>query len=169
MLDRISPMEIENQEFRRSLRGFDPEDVRLYLKSVAEQIQHLNLENDDLRDQVKLLRRDVDENRSREKALQETLISAQRMSEELKEQSRTEAQLVVREARTKAERLLQQSQDQLVRLEDEIGRCKLQRDAFENDLRGMIRQHNDLLDMRRKGEDSGRLRLLSHVTGSNAG
>ncbi len=169
MFDRITPMEIEKQEFRRALRGFDAEDVRLFLKSIAEQIQRLNLENDDLRDQSRQLRHDVDEYRSREKTLQETLLTAQRMSDDLKEQSRTEARLVVREARDEAERLLQQSQDQLTRLDDEIGRSRLQRDAFDNNLRGLIRQHTDLLEMRHKDQDPGHLRLLRPATGPDAG
>ena len=169
MFDRITPMEIEKQEFRRALRGFDAEDVRLFLKSIAEQIQRLNLENDDLRDKAGRLQHDVEEYRSREKTLQETLLSAQRMSDDLKERSRAEARLVVREARGKAEVLLQQSQDQLTRLEDEIGRSKLQRNAFDNNLRGLIRQHTDLLEMRCKDQDPGHLRLLRPATGSDAG
>ena len=148
MSERISAMDIERQEFGRRLRGYDADDVRLFLKSVSDEVQRLNLENGKLHEDIARLKPQVDELRAREKTLQETLISAQRMADEMTNQSRAEAELLVKEARIKAERILQQSQDQLVRIEDEIGRAKLERDAFERRLRSAVEQHLELLELR---------------------
>ena len=45
MSDRITAMDVEGQRFNRKVRGFDPEEVTLYLRSVAEEIERLNLDN----------------------------------------------------------------------------------------------------------------------------
>ena len=148
MSDRLTAIEIEQQEFQRKLRGYDPQDVRLYLKSVGEEVGRLNLENGDMRDELGRLKAQLDEFHDREKALQDALVASQRLGHEMAEKAREEGEMVIREARAKAERLLQQSQDQLFRIEDEIGRARLEREAFEKRLRGAIEQHLELLDLR---------------------
>lgn len=150
MSSRLTAMDVERQEFPRALRGYSPEEVRLFLRAVAEEIERLNLENAALREENGGLRERLEEIRERERALQDTLVTAQRMAGELKDKSRSEAELMVKEARLKAERLLEQAQDQLHDIEAEIGRLKLERDAFENRLRSTIEEHLALLDLRKK-------------------
>jgi cell division initiation protein len=170
MSERLTAMDIEKQEFKRSLRGFDPDDVKLFLRSVAEEVQRLNLDNADLREEQGRLKSEVEKYRTREKTLQDTLVAAQKMSDELATKSKAEADLLVREARIKAERLLQQSQDQLSRLEDEVSQARLEADAFERRLRGAIEQHLELLDLRKaKRGDIGGLHVLRRATGSESG
>ena len=170
MSDRLTAMDIEKQEFKRSLRGFDPDDVKLFLRSVAEEVQRLNLDNADLREEQGRLKSEVEKYRTREKTLQDTLVAAQKMSDELASKSRAEADLLVKEARMKAERLLQQSQDQLSRLEDEVAQARLEADAFERRLRGAIEQHLELLDLRKaKRGDIGGLHVLRRATSSKSG
>ena len=170
MSDRLTAMDVASRDFQRKMRGFDPDEVKMYLTAVSEEVERLNLENAEFKEDVGRQRQEIDEFRSREKTLQDTLVAAQRMSDELGDKARAEADLVVKEAKIKAERLLQQTQDQLVRLEDEIGRCKLERDAFENRLRSSLGQHLELLDLRKqeRGEPESR-RVLRSVTGSEAG
>jgi cell division initiation protein len=143
-------MDVERQDFKRSLRGFDREEVRLFLKAVSEEVERLNLENSELREEAGSLRSRIDDFRERERMLQETLVTAQKMSEELTAKTHKESELMIKEARIKAERLLEQAQDQLSRIEAEIGRVKLERDAFENRLRNAIEEHLALLDLRKQ-------------------
>ena len=104
-------------------------------------------------------------NRSRE-----ALVAAQRLSDDMLQKARGEADLLIREARTTAERLLEQSQDQLLRLEDEIGRSKLERDAFEQRLRSSIEQHLELLEIRKADRSHmENVRVLRSVPGSEVG
>jgi len=156
MTKRLTAMEIEEQEFSRKVRGFDPEEVRLYLKSVAEEIQRLNLQNGELLEEVGRLRKLDEEHRSHERTLQKTLISAQKMAEEMTGHAKTEAETLLRHARQRAEGILQQSQDQLSRLEAEISRCKLERDQFETRLRQTIDEHRELLERRARGREAER-------------
>ena len=92
------------------------------------------------------------------------------MAVDLKDRSRAEADLMVREARLKSERLLQQSQDQLARLEDEIGRCQLERDTFERQVRSTIEHHLSVLDARKqKRAEAASPRALRSIGGSDVG
>jgi cell division initiation protein len=150
MPSRVTAMDLKKQEFSKSLRGYDKNEVRMFLESVADEIERLSLENGELREEGGTLRARIDDFREREKSLQETLVTAQQMSEEYKEKSRRESELMIKEARLKAERLLEQAQDQLARIESEIGQVKLERDAFENRLRSAIEEHLALLDLRKK-------------------
>jgi cell division initiation protein len=150
MSSRLTAMDVERQDFKRSFRGFDQEEVRFFLKAVSEEVERLSLENSELREEAGTLRSRIEDFRERERMLQETLVTAQKMSEEMTAKTHKESELMIKEARIKAERLLEQAQDQLSRLEAEIGRVRLERDAFENRLRSTIEEHLALLDLRKQ-------------------
>ena len=150
MSSRLTAMDVEKQEFKAAFRGYEREEVRLFLSAVAEEVERLNLDNAALREEAGTLRGRLEDFKERERTLQETLLTAQKMSEELVGKSQKESELLVKEARIKAERLLEQAQDQLSMLEAEIGRVKLERDAFENRLRSAIEEHLALLDIRKQ-------------------
>jgi cell division initiation protein len=170
MSDRLTAIDIENQEFSRKVRGYAPEEVRMYLRSVGEEVQRLNLENADLRADHSRLEEQIRETRGRERALQETLVSAQKMAGEMREQAKQESDIMLREARVRAERLLEQAQDQLARIEDEIRRARLERDAFESRLKSAVEEHLALLELRRSERDeTDNLRFLHRRTGSEDG
>ncbi|HEX4822776.1 MAG TPA: DivIVA domain-containing protein [Candidatus Polarisedimenticolaceae bacterium] len=170
MSTRLTAMDIEKQDFTRKMRGFDPDEVQLFLKAVAEEIERLNFENATLREENGSVRQRLDEFQDRERTLQETLVTAQRMSTDLRDRSKQEAELLVREARVKAERLLEQAQDQLQALENEIGRVRLEKDAFENRLRASIEEHLSLLDLRRQEKaDGDNLRFLRRRSTTDVG
>ena len=170
MSTRLTAMDVAKQDFTRKMRGFDPDEVTLFLKAVAEEIERLNLENQTLTEESGTLRTTVEDFKERERALQETLVTAQRMSSDLKDRSKAEADLLVREARVKAERVLEQAQDQLHAIENEIGRLRLEKDAFENRLRSAIEEHLSLLDLRKQEKaDLDNLRFLRRRSTTDVG
>ena len=170
MTTRLTAMDIEKQTFTRKMRGFDADEVQLFLRAVAEEIERVNLENQNLREESGALRQRLDDFKDRERTLQETLVTAQQMSQDLKERSRIEGELLVKEARFKAERVLLQAQDQLQALENEIGRLRLEREAFENRLRSAIDEHVSLLDLRKQEKaDTDNLRFLRRRSTTDVG
>lgn len=170
MSDRMTAMDVEKQEFTRKMRGYDPDEVRLYLKAVAEEIARLQLDNQMQREELGRLQTRLEDFRERERTLQETLVTAQKMSEEMKGKSAKEAELLVKEARLKGERILEQAQDQLQMLENEIGRLRLEKDAFENRLRAMLEEHVALLDLRKQEKgDLDNLRFLRRRSSGDIG
>jgi cell division initiation protein len=170
MSSHLTAMDVENQVFQRKMRGYDPEQVDLFLTSVSDEIGRLNLEHAELREELGRLKSELEERRGREQALQDTLVTAQRMSEELKERARKEGELIVREARLRADALLGEAREQHAKLEAEILRSKLEREVAERRLRALLEQHLALLDLRReKGTELDNLRVLPSRVGSEAG
>jgi cell division initiation protein len=166
----MTAMEIEQQEFSRKVRGLDPQEVRLYLRSVAEEVQRLNLENGELREELGHLRRQLEELRAREQTLQQTLVTAQKLSDDLKTKAREEGELTVQQARFQADRILKEAQDRLGQLEADISRSKVEREGFEHRLRSVIEQHLTMLDMRREARgDLDNLRVMRARSGTDAG
>src|SRR6267143_334376 len=113
MSTRLTAMDIEKQTFTRRMRGYDADEVQLFLRAIAEEIGRINLETGTLRERL-------DDYKDRERALQETLVTAQQMSADIRDRSKAEADLLIKEARFKAARLLGQAQDQLQALENEV-------------------------------------------------
>jgi len=170
MADRLTAMEIEKQVFRRKLRGCDPEEVQLYLRSVASEVERLNLENGELHDELGLLRQTVEEGRDNEKALREALVSAQRMSDEIKARARSEAELVVKEARLRGEEIVQHAHNTLTQIDMDISRSKLERETLEHRLRSVIDQHLAMLEMQRHARaDKDNLRVMPSRAESEVG
>jgi len=170
MTTRLTAMDIEKQSFTRKMRGFDADEVQLFLRAVAEEMGRLNLENQTLSEETATLRQRLEDFKERERTLQETLVTAQLMSADLKERAKSEADLLVKEARFKAERVLEQAQDQLKALENEIGRLRLEKDAFENRLRSAIEEHLSLLDLRKQEKaDIDNLRFLRRRSTTDVG
>jgi cell division initiation protein len=167
---RFTAMDIEKQEFARKMRGYDAEEVRMFLRSVAEEVERLNLENGRLREDLGKFKSKLDELRGREETLQKTLVTAQQVGDELKERARADADLKMREAKFEAERIVQRAQDRLQGLQSEIERCVVERESFEQSLRSMIEQHLTLLNLRReaRGKKDGNVHVLRR-TGSEAG
>jgi cell division initiation protein len=170
MADRLTAMDVEQQQFGRALRGYDAEAVRLYLRSVAEEIGRLHLDNGRLLEENGALRRELDELRGRERTLQQTLVSAQGFSDELKDRARREAELVVQEARQRADDVVRASQQRLVQLEADVSRIQMDRELIEGRLRTMLEQHLSLIGQRRdEPEERDNLRVLSRRSGTEVG
>jgi len=104
---KISPMDIQRQTFARKFRGLDREEVRTYLALVAEEVAALQRERDALDQKVQSLQYVVDEAREREAILKNTLLTAQKVSEDIRENARRQAESQVKEAELQADRLIE--------------------------------------------------------------
>jgi cell division initiation protein len=83
------------------------------------------------------------------------------MSEEIREQARTEAELLVREARARGEEIVKHAHNTLNQIEMDIARSKLERESLEQRLRGVIDQHLTMLEMRNQARaDKDNLRVM---------
>jgi len=121
---RITPVDIRQQQFTTRFRGFDQQEVDTFLEDVADDYENLLKENGLLKEQLA-----VHEERSRgmvehEKLLKDTLVTTQRIAEEMKENGRREAQLAVREAEVQAEKVLEAARTAEAKIRTEIWNLK---------------------------------------------
>jgi len=133
-MQNLTPLEIQKQTFSRGLKGYNLDEVRAYLHLVAEEIERLLRENDRLGRDVSMLREDVDDHTNRERILKDTLLSAQKVAEDLTANARKEAELIVKDAELLAERLVSQAQQRVADLERSIGDLRMERRAARNKL-----------------------------------
>jgi len=133
-MTNLTPLEIQKQIFARKLKGFDPNEVRAYLQLVAEEIEVLLLSVDRLTRENAMLRDDLEDHNQRERILKDTLLSAQKVSEEVKSNARKEAELIVKDAELLSERLVSQAMTRVADLERTIQDLKIERRAARNKL-----------------------------------
>src|SRR5262249_5179922 len=157
---KISPMDIQRQTFGRTLRGFDRDEVRSYLNIVAEEVAALQRERDSLDQEVQSLRGLLDEHRQPEQILKNTLLTAQRVSEEIRDNARKQAEGVVKEAELQADKLLELAQSRAGDLERGILDLRAHRSALRTDIRALITRLTHLLDLQEEAELEDNLRFL---------
>ena len=137
-MQNLTPLEIQKQSFARKLKGFDPNEVRAYLQMVAEEIETLLLSVDRLSRENAMLREDLDDHNQRERILKDTLLSAQKVSEEVKSNARKEAELIVKDAELLSERLVSQAMSRVGDLQRNIQDLKIERRAARNKLQATL-------------------------------
>jgi cell division initiation protein len=143
---KITAVEIQKREFPIERRGYPPEAVRVFLNAVADDFQALVRENSELESRVRRLEEENLEHRQREQILKETLLSAQRVSEEMKTNARREAEVVLRQAEMAGQQLTTEALQQSAKIEKAIREMKLQRANFRLKLRSMLEMFQTVLD-----------------------
>ena len=157
---KISPMDLQRQMFAPKWRGYDPAEVRTYLNIVAEEIAALQRERDGLDQEVQSLRALLDEHRQRETILKNTLLTAQRLSEEIKEAARKNAESAIKEAEIQADRLLELAQSRAQEVERGILDLRSHRSSLRTDVRALITRLTHILDLQEEAEVEDNLRFL---------
>jgi cell division initiation protein len=145
-MKNLTPLEIAQREFRRCFRGLDPVEVRNFLEGIAEQLQGLLKESILKEDQLEKLETQLETYRGRENEVKEVLFALQRMTDDMKDTTRKEAELIIKDAEIKAEALLERGHLTLGRLQGKIADLKREKVLFEGKVRGAIKLYQDLLD-----------------------
>jgi cell division initiation protein len=134
----LTPLEIQKQTFARTLKGYSTDEVRGYLHLVAEEIEGLLQSVDRLTRENAMLRSDLDQHSERERILKDTLISAQKVSEDVKANARKEAELTVKDAELLSERLVSQAMSRVSEIQRSIQDLKVERKVARNRLQSML-------------------------------
>ena len=99
----ITPMDIENKEFKKGFRGYNEEEVDEFLDIVKEDFENLYRENLDLKEKLKLYQEQVSRYKSIEETLNATLITAQTAAEDTCSAANKKAKIIVEEAELRKE------------------------------------------------------------------
>ncbi len=134
----LTPLDIINKEFKRSLRGYNEDEVNEFLDEVVRDYEALIRENDELKQNAEGMSERLEQYRAMEHTLQNTLVIAQQTAEEMKVAARKEAELVVKEAEAKAREILQKAQADVERAYQELERIKRETDQFRARVRSLL-------------------------------
>ena len=157
---KISPMEIQRQTFGARMRGFDRDEVRTYLGFVAEEIAALQRERDLLDQELQSLKAVVDDYRSREMILKNTLLTAQRVSEEIRENARRHAEGIVKEAEIQADRLMDLAQGRARQVERDLVDLRMQRQTVRSEMRSFLERMSRMLEIQEEAESEDNVHFL---------
>ena len=144
---RITPMDIRQQQFTvKMFRGFDVQEVDTFLEDVAQDYEALVRENTLLKEQLQVLEDRTRGLEERERVLQQTLVTTQRLTEEMKESARREAALTVREAEVAGEKLLEATRTEEAVIRSEIMLLKRNRRQLAEGLRSTIEMYQRMVE-----------------------
>jgi cell division initiation protein len=162
----LTPIDITQREFPRRFRGFDPVEVKTFLEGVAEELQRLLKENALKDERIQRLEGEVQSYRERENELKTTLFATQRMTDQMKDKVRKEADLILKDAELKAEKLLERAHLMLAQFQGKIADLKRQKALFEARIRAAIQLHQELLTAEAAEDASGPVEPKSPGTGA---
>ena len=144
---KISPIDIQQQQFKSRPFGYEKAGVDRFLELLAEELERLIRENIDLMEELARVKANLADMRDREETLKKTLVTAQQITDELKSTARREVDVMMAEAEVKAEGLMHNAEERRLELINEIQEIKRQKIDFEVSLRGLLEKHIRMLDL----------------------
>jgi cell division initiation protein len=153
---RITPLDIQQKQFPMKFRGFDVEEVYAFLEVIREEMEELLRENANLKENVQRADVQVREFKDMETTLRETLMTAQQMVEDYKINARKEAELLIKEAELRADDMIKEAHEKVIKIHEDITDMKGIRRHFKEELKRLIENHLTMLnfDDKREREDT---------------
>jgi DivIVA domain-containing protein len=159
MID-LTPLDVRNKrgDFKRILRGYEPQEVDTFLELVAERLEALVRENLLMKERTQILQVQVDSQSGREHAVQEALVTAQELRTDIREQARRESEHLLKEAEAEARRLITEAEAEVrtrlrntERLFDEgqasLAELERRRIRFLRSFRKLLDREMDVVDV----------------------
>ena len=143
---KIGPVDIRNHSFSRKLNGVDEAEVRAFLELVADRLEDSIMEAEDLRGRIDRLELRVDEYSKLERALRDSLISAERVVEDRRHAAEKESRIRIKNAEVDAEKIVLNARGELGRLRAEIDDLRRQKVTYVERFRALLRSQVKILE-----------------------
>jgi len=152
---RITPLDVRKQEFKRGMRGYDSDEVRAFLSTLADEYEAVLVDNKQLRERVLEQDEKLAEYRNLEKTLRDTLMTAERVTQEARDTARKEGELVLKEAHQKVDRVLAEGHTRLNELRREALAVHREKETYLGRFRNLAeaqihfveQHHSDFVDL----------------------
>ena len=136
---KVTPLDLRQQRFNTVMRGYDRGEVTAFLNEVADDYENALREADRLRQEVAKLEAVLAEHRGQERNLRNTLLTAQKMADEVKDQATAEAERVIKEAESRADLIVQKSQGRIEDVQREIEGMRAKRREVEEGVEALVK------------------------------
>ncbi|MGD9217282.1 MAG: DivIVA domain-containing protein, partial [Desulfobacteraceae bacterium] len=143
----LTPLDIQQQQFRVRFRGFDIREVDLFLEQVAEAFRALENESKECREELRSLKLETQGYKEREETFKRAMLNSQKVLEQMKDNARKSAEVIVADAEVKAEKVLNRAHNRLSQLHEDIAELKRQRMQIEVQIQAVIESHSKLLEI----------------------
>ncbi len=143
---KLTPLDIHQKEFRRVLRGYSEEEVDAFLDEVATEFERIFQENIDIKEEAERLRKKLAQYEKFEETLQDTMLAAQRSAEEIQNNARKAAELVIKDAELKAKEIVQNSIAERQMINNEIVALRRLITDFKEKMKAFLQSYLSSLD-----------------------
>lgn len=141
----ITPLDIRKQPFRRTFRGFDPDAVNSFLEMVSNEFEVLIRQANDCASRIKNLEEKLETYTKIERTLNETLVTAQRITDEARVNAQKEAELIIKDATVRAGQQENEVRQRTMKLENDYASLRNQRDTFFARFKGLLTTQLNIL------------------------
>ncbi|EOD01290.1 DivIVA domain-containing protein [Caldisalinibacter kiritimatiensis] len=142
----ITPLDIQNREFRKGVRGYKESEVDSFLDEVMIDYEKLYKENSELKDKITMLNEQLEQYDKMEETLQNTLVVAQSTAEEVKANARKEAELIIKEAEEKARQIINEAHKEVENIQVKYENLKADMEVFRTRFKTLLESQLQTLD-----------------------
>ena len=163
-----TPFDIQHQQFSVRFRGFDIQEVDVFLEQLAKAFESMQNENMGSLEKIQQFETEIREYKEREETFKKTFDNSQKTMEQMQENSRKSAELIIADAEVKAGKLLNRAHTRLAQLHEDIAELKRQRMKIELQIRSVIETHSKLLELgieeaKTRDEEDARVKVLKQA------
>jgi cell division initiation protein len=164
----ITALDIQQQKFKTRIRGLDVREVDAFLEQIADGFESLQRSHKDLEEEVRRLELEIQGYRQREETFKRALLNSQKVLDQMKDNARKSAELIIAEAEVKAEKILNKAHNRLAQMHEDISELKRQRMQIEVQIGAIIESHRKLLEISKEGtkemdEQDAKLKVLKQA------
>lgn len=141
----LTPLDIHNKEFARRIRGYDEDEVNEFLDQVIKDYESVIRENKEMHNQLMAMQEKLDHFANIEETLSKTIIVAQEAADEVKNNAKKEAQLIVKEAEKNADRIINEALGKSRKIALEVEELKKQASIYRTRFRSLVEAQLELL------------------------
>src|SRR5919202_6359504 len=142
----IRPIDIRRKEFKSGLRGYDANQVDDFLDEFADEFERIFVENQRMLEEITSLRERLQQFEELEASIQEALVQAQQVAQDLRRNAGKEAELIVREAKEQSHRILADSSGRVERVQESYEALRKAKQDFANDFRHLLKSYLAVMD-----------------------
>lgn len=142
----LTPKEIAEKTFDKTFGfGYRMDDVNAYLEQVSKSMSELLEINSDLEKKLEVLADKLQEYREDEESLRTAILGSQKLGDSVIRESKTKAEIILRDATIKAEAMTNHAKRQIEREQENLLRTQREVASFKNRLLDMYKQHLELI------------------------
>ncbi|HHU79663.1 MAG: DivIVA domain-containing protein [Caldicoprobacterales bacterium] len=142
----LTPMDIHNKEFSRSFRGYNEDEVDQFLDEIVDEFEKLYKENMELRDKINNLIDQINQYRTMEKTLKDTLVTAQKTADEVTSLAQKKSELIIREAEEQARKIREEASLSVVEANREQFEIRKQIQILKSNVRALLESHIEQIE-----------------------
>jgi cell division initiation protein len=144
--NRLTAMDITSKEFKKTLRGFDPDEVDEFLNQIADSYEEMYKENSTLKERNVILKEKIEHYAHIEETIQNTLVLAQNAAEQAKQSAKKEAELMIKNANDSAQKIIDKANEDVVKINNDYDRIKQEFVKFRSKYRTFINAQMDMFN-----------------------